>query len=141
MERQLRKAAELFSGIDVPSNVASDPQGVMPILAQMWQQLGYRMEPDDTPDFLHGRLNRAQRLAAGVELGNHAYNKRFRLAQRLARKRARLQKQLRQRTLLLASKSRLASQLTREEFMREPVAATFVAYYTASASRRSVFSA
>lgn len=142
LERQLRKAAELFPGAHIPLNLANDPQGARAVLGRLWQELGAEVhQPDAPPDFLHGRLNRAQRAQAGIELSNHAYNKRFRLARRLALKRLRLERQLRQRALLLASKSRLASRLSLEEFGRERAAAAFVAYYTSSANRRSVFSA
>lgn len=136
LDRQLGRAAELFA-TPLPADIAHDPEGVRPYLGALWRELGVAQGQD----FRHGRLNRAGRAGAGVEWGKRQYNKRYRLALRLERKRARLAAGLRQRTLLLASKSRLAAQLGFEDFARDAATAAFVAYYTASLNRRSVFSA
>lgn len=90
-------------------------------------------------DFLRDRLNQAARHAAGLELSRRQYNKRFRLAQRLERKRATLTLELEKRTLTLMGKSRLASTLSLEAFAADEMTAAFIAYYTARCHVRSEF--
>jgi hypothetical protein len=138
LERPLATAAELFARA-VPEGAINTPEVSAPYLATLWHNLG--LEDGAQHDFLHGRLNRLGRADAGLELSHRQYNKRYRLLLRLERKRERQIAQLRQRVLLLASKTRLASYLSPEDFCREPSSAAFVAYYSASLSRRSVFSA
>jgi hypothetical protein len=73
-----------------------------------------------------------------MEISKRQYNKRFRLAVRMERKRTRVFREQRKRILTLASKSRLASQLKEQDF-QDANTACFIAYYVSRCNLRSVF--
>lgn len=89
-------------------------------------------------DFLKDRLSRLGRAAKGMEISKRQYNKRFRLAARMERKRLRVLREQIKRSLTLTSKSRLASQLKSSDFV-DANTACFIAYYVARCNLRSVF--
>lgn len=91
-------------------------------------------------DFKTGRMTRAQReKVPEIPKGHHAYNKRFRILRRLEAKYADYARVARQRQLAQTAKSGLASEISYEEFSRDENTARFVAYYTATLNRRSIF--
>ncbi len=73
-----------------------------------------------------------------MDISKRQYNKRFRLAARMERKRLRVIREQVKRSLTLASKSRLASRLKSDQF-RDTNTACFIAYYVARCNLRSVF--
>ncbi len=89
-------------------------------------------------DFKRDRLSREQRAERGMDISKRQYNKRFRLASRMEAKRERVLREQLKRSLTLASKSRLASQL-RPDQLRDANTASFIAYYTARCNLRSTF--
>lgn len=134
LERQLSVASQLFQTRlpEDSSDLAGIDQYLHGVTAEIEGQVG-------AGDFQRDRLSRAARAAAGLELNNRQYNKRFRLAVRMARKRERFARGLEQRALTLISKSRLASELPYGVFAQDPDTAAFIAYFTARCHRRSVF--
>jgi hypothetical protein len=86
-------------------------------------------------------LNKDQREARGIDLSRRQYNKRFRLAARIEDKQRRRTREIARRALTLASKSRLASHLTWEQFAADPATGCFIAYYVARCNVRSIFTA
>src|SRR5262249_15849924 len=91
-------------------------------------------------DFLADRLDRRARRESGLgEMSKRQYNKRFRLLARMERKVATLEREVRKREYTLVSKSRLASRLGWEGFAAHPGSARLLAYLTARANLRSVF--
>jgi hypothetical protein len=90
-------------------------------------------------DFLRHRLCADARKLAGVDLSRRQYNKRFRLLARIERKCARVEREWTKRGFTLVGKSRLASQLTWEEFSADVPSACFVAYFASRCGLRSEF--
>lgn len=135
MARQLSVAGTLF-GAPLPDlhtvNDAHLGQYIEQAEAEIGKQVG-------ESDFLRDRLNREARQQAGLDLSKRQYNKRFRLAGRLERKRAKIQRELEKRALTLISKSRLASELPFQDFASDARTAAFIAYYTARCHVRSEF--
>jgi hypothetical protein len=89
--------------------------------------------------FLHSRLNREGRAYAGLEYGNHAYNKRFRLLNRMAEHLKQYRKETRFAGYRIAGKVGLVADVTYEDFCRDIWSAAFVSYFIARKRRRSVF--
>lgn len=90
-------------------------------------------------DFKHDRLSHDQRKEKGLTLSRRQYNKQFRLMARLELKTARLKKEQFKRALALASKNRLASQISKTDFSCDINTACFIAYYVARCNMRSLF--
>jgi hypothetical protein len=134
MDRQLVVAETLFHAGDVPSDL--DTEGIRSYLERAEATIAKRV---GRSDFLKDRLDRSARLAEGLDLSKRQYNKRFRLAARMERKRERIVRELEKREFTLISKSRLASKLTRDEFAGDRNTACFLAYYTARCNLRSEF--
>lgn len=134
---QLGVAHQLFATVPaVPAGADSDPEAVRGFISAAGQTIGKAVGAND---FKADRLNRDQRGANGLDISKRQYNKRFRLLARMERKRGRLRRELRKRFFTLVGKSRLASQLSWEEFATDPASACFVAYYTARCNLRSEF--
>jgi hypothetical protein len=135
---QVGTARALFPTITAPTgDECEDPAALTPYLASASATIA--KEPGRS-DFLAHRLNRERRSAAGLgELSKRQYNKRFRLLARMERKLATLEREIRKREYTLVSKSRLASRVTQEDFVSDPNSACFIAYLTARANLRSVF--
>ena len=89
--------------------------------------------------FKYDRLNREARIAAGLELSNHAYNKRFRFLARLEEHLkiyAKEQRFLRYREV---GKAGLVDRIKYDVFADNVWSAAFIAYYSARRKRRSTF--
>lgn len=134
---QVRTARALFP-VAAPADAAcADPEVVRPYVAAASKEIG---KTPRRSDFKDDRLNRARRAAAGLgELSKRQYNKRFRLLARMERKLVTLEREVRKREYVLVSKSRLATKISHAEFVRDRESACFVAYLTARANLRSVF--
>lgn len=128
--RQLAKAQELFG---IPAPPASDTEAVQSYVERLREILGAH------GDFKHGRQSRQERREAGKVSGRRAYNKRFRLLGRLREKIIRCAEVENLRYLAQVAKSGLALEVRREDFDADPVTGCFLAYYTATLNRRSVF--
>ncbi|MFC4637702.1 hypothetical protein [Deinococcus hohokamensis] len=135
MARQLSVASTLFRA-PLPDPHTVNDAHIGRYLQQAEEEIGKRVGESD---FLRDRLNREARQQAGLELSKRQYNKRFRLAGRLERKRQKVERELEKRALTLISKSRLASELPYEDFARDARTAAFIAYYTARCHVRSEF--
>ena len=133
MGSQLAVARALFAA---PAPVdPADMDAVHAYLQQAAVEIGKQY---GASDFKQDRLSKAQRLARGIDISKRQYNKRFRLACRMEAKRDRVLREQLKRSLTLASKSRLASQLQPEQ-LSHPETASLVAYYVARCNLRSVF--
>lgn len=133
MMRQMSVARSLFfsSGDIDPADMAA----VELFLKSANKEIAKDFEAND---FKKDRLTREQRAAKGVEISKRQYNKRFRLLARMEGKRRRVLREQLKRSLTLASKSRLASRLTTDQF-NDVNTACFIAYYVARCNVRSVF--
>ncbi|MBX2854895.1 MAG: hypothetical protein KTR21_07900 [Rhodobacteraceae bacterium] len=89
--------------------------------------------------FLQERLNRIQRDEIGLELSNHAYNKRFRLLNRMDAHLKTYRKERRFVGYRLAGKVGLVEGVSFDAFSNHAWSAAFVAYHAARKRRRSVF--
>lgn len=137
MERQRAVAAQLFTAtLPLAESACSDPDAIREYLTAAEREIGKNFSRSD---FKADRLNRDARAAIGLDISRRQYNKRFRLAARMERKRLRIVRELQKRCFTLIGKSRLASQLSWEEFARDADSACFIAYYTARCNLRSEF--
>ena len=138
LANQFRTARQLFSVRPVPRGVrCADPQAVT---AYITAASGAIAKTPLASDFKADRANREQRAAAGLgDLSKRQYNKRFRLLARMERKVATLEREIRKREYAIVAKSRLATRITRAEFVADRDSAAFIAYLTARANLRSVF--
>ena len=134
MARQLEVAEQLF-GHPV-SFSAADLFEIEKWIRGVDQSIGKTFGKSD---FQGDRLPKEERAKLGIELSRRQYNKRFRLAARLERKMQRLAREQFKRSLTLASKNRLASQITWDEFRSDLPTACFITYYVARCNLRSVF--
>jgi hypothetical protein len=137
MERQCSVAAKLFTETPAcPPEKCGDPAAVREYLTVAEREIAKEFGRND---FKYDRLNREAREAAGLDISKRQYNKRFRLAARMERKRLRLLRELKKRSYTLISKSRLASRLSWDEFRQDLDSACFIAYYTSRCNLRSEF--
>jgi hypothetical protein len=138
MRRQVQVARQLFPQVRAPKPTACDDLGVLePYVADASRTLH---KTPGRSDFRADRLSRAGRHAVGLgEMSRRQYNKRFRLLVRMERKLATLEREIRKREYTLIGKSRLASKLKWDDFASDRDSACFIAYLTARANLRSVF--
>ncbi len=138
MARQVHIARRLFPQVAAPEPSVCDDPGIMePYNADASRTL-HKMP--GRSDFKTDRLSRAGRQGFGLgEMSRRQYNKRFRLLVRMERKLATLEREIRKREYTLIGKSRLASKLKWEKFSSDRDSACFIAYLTARANLRSVF--
>lgn len=134
LSRQVGLAAHLFA-----TSFAADLQDLQAVRQYLHEVEGRIGKQFGKNDYKHDRLNKDQREALGIDLSRRQYNKRFRLAAKLEDKARRTERERLKRTLTLASKSRLASQLTWEQFSSDFPTACFIAYYVARCNLRSIF--
>lgn len=134
MSRQLTVAEGLFGRkINfVPDDVAQIEAWLKDAEQAIGKQFGRN-------DFKADRMPKPERLKAGIDISRRQYNKRFRLAVRLERKVHKLRREQFKRALTLASKNRLAADVTWEDFSADLTTACFIAYYVARCNLRSLF--
>lgn len=134
--KQLRKAAELFI-VAVPSDAdLAEPAVVEQFLAATSPLLGKAVGADS---FLHDRLNRAARRAAGLEHSRRRYNKLFRCLVNLSNKLQRILAEGRKLEFQLVAKHGFAHRIPVAAFTENVDVAAFTAYYTARCNLRSQF--
>lgn len=138
LANQVRTARELFPAHPAPADAeCDDPHVVTAYIAVASRVIA---KAPRASDFKADRLNRERRAASGLgELSKRQYNKRFRLLARMERKLATLDREIRKREYALVAKSRLATRVTHADFAADRDSACFVAYLTARANLRSVF--
>ena len=129
------KVAHVLFAVAPPGD-PQDVEAVRAYLAAVEKTIGKQVGRND---FKHDRLSAPQRAALGIDISRRQYNKRFRLTAKIEQKLARRDREVARRGLVLASKSRLASQLTWEQFSSDVPTACFVAYYMARCNLRSIF--
>jgi hypothetical protein len=134
MSRQLKVAEELF-GKRVNIS-ADDVTEIEKWIKEAEQTIGKTYGRND---FKQDRLPKSERMKAGIDISRRQYNKRFRLAVRLERKVLKLSRERFKRALTLASKNRLAANITWEDFAADLNTACFLAYYVARCNLRSLF--
>lgn len=134
MDRQLDVAEELFRVGDRPSGL--DTSAIDDYLVRAERKIAKSVGKSD---FKYDRLNRMQRVESGLDLSKRQYNKRFRLASRMERKREQIARESEKREITLMSKSGLASKIPLDEFASDRSSACFIAYYTARCNLRSEF--
>jgi hypothetical protein len=137
-ERQLVAVATLFGMKDFTREANSNDPEELKFSAETFGY-GIGFKPAHA-DYKHHRLNKEQREAAGIEDSKRQYNRRFRALSRLAKKAEKLQVEQAKRRLLLVGSSGFAHEITLEEFLADPDAACFVAYYSARRKSRREFS-
>ena len=134
IDPQVAVATILFA-VAGPADTA-DADAVHQYLTEIEAKIGKAVGRND---YRYDRLNRPLREAAGIDLSRRQYNKRFRLAAKMEDKADRRARAVARRGLTLASKSRLASKLTWEQFAADEPTACFIAYYVARCNVRSLF--
>lgn len=138
LANQIHTARALFPTAPAPAGAdCADPPAVSAYIAAASRTIA---KAPRASDFKAHRLNRAARAAVGLgELPKRQYNKRFRLLARMERKLETLEREARKREYTLVSKSRLATRIAPADFLADRDSACFVAYLTARANLRSVF--
>ncbi|MFG3700623.1 hypothetical protein ACGF5C_22285 [Micromonospora sp. NPDC047620] len=134
--RQVDAALRLFElpGVDVD---ADDPASLLDFSVQLSESLG--AIDARRLDFLRDRLNREARASAGIEISKRQYNRRFRVAQRVAAKAGRLETEWSKRQLTMIARAGFAADIGRDAFVADPWAGCFVAYLTAKRKLRREF--
>ncbi|MFA7762826.1 hypothetical protein [Streptomyces sp. NRRL S-448] len=137
-QRQLARATALFASVpELPEGAGDDPAEIEAVIRRAGEEIHRRYGEND---FGLDRLNRAERDEAGIgELSKRQYNKRFRLLRRMEAKLARLLHEQRRREVTMTGKGALAHTLPYEVFGADPDTAAFIAYLTARATMRSIF--
>ncbi|MEU4129632.1 hypothetical protein [Streptomyces wuyuanensis] len=137
-QRQLARASALFTNVaDLAPEAGDDPAEIESVIRRAGDEI--RRAYGDN-DFGMDRLNRAERAEAGIgEISKRQYNKRFRLLRRMEAKLARVVHEQRRRAVTITGKGALAHTLPYETFAADPDTAAFVAYLTARAHMRSIF--
>ncbi|MDG4861308.1 hypothetical protein P8605_24555 [Streptomyces sp. T-3] len=137
-ERQLARAATLFTSMpELPEGAGDDPAQIESMIRSAGKEI-HRQYGEN--DFGLDRLNRAERAEAGLgEVSKRQYNKRFRLLRRMEAKLARLLHEQRRREVTMTGKGALAHTLPYGLFAADPDTAAFIAYLTARANMRSIF--
>lgn len=135
LARQIKTASELFPNIPAPTNTAS-PEETEQYIKQLRKAIGASFNQD----FKISRISRAARNITDIPYKSHrAYNKRFRLIERMADKLKRYRHNLLMRTLAQVAKSRLVFRISREDFFADPDTAMYIAYIVARLNTRSQF--
>jgi hypothetical protein len=131
---QLKVAPILFASAapDDPDDIEAVQRYIVQLSRQLVKKVGKN-------DYKHDRLNKEQRDKLGIDLSRRQYNKRFRILARMEDKLIRRAREISKRAITLASKSRLASRITWEQFSTDIDTACFIAYYTARCNVRSIF--
>ncbi|WP_179378160.1 hypothetical protein [Jannaschia marina] len=142
MARQVRTAQALWAEDIAMSNDPrariyphAAPAEITAFLTFLSERLGVA---PGAASFKYDRPDRAAR-AATSGLGNHAFNKRFRLLARMRAKLIRYRKELRFLSYRVTGKAGLLADVTPADMERDIWSAAFVAYYAARKRRRSAF--
>ena len=135
-DRQVKVASILFKVEPLSAIDCLNPKTVSTFLAGVTGQI---LRGVGHMNFKEDRLNREDRLKAGVVKGHRAYNKRFRVLVRLEEKIQRMIRNDMKLGFTQMAKSSHATRLSREELLTDSCTASFVAYMTARMNLRSQF--
>lgn len=136
MAKQLQVASELFRTRGVPKASRENLPAIDKYLARVQKEI---RKPAGRNSFREDRMDRGARRKAGLSrMSKRRYNKLFRLAVRMEKKRARLAEAWEKRSYSQIAKSRLAFQIPKKD-LKDVNTAAFVAYYTARSNLRSTF--
>ncbi|SFJ65199.1 hypothetical protein [Jannaschia pohangensis] len=142
MSRQMARvrdhwATELAASNDPRAAITdgSDPEQIRLFLGYLSERMGLRHGP---ASFKYDRPTREMRPHI-LDIGNHAYNKRFRQLNRMYAKLERYARERRFLTYRIVGKAGLVADITPADMARDIWSAAFVAYYAARKRRRSVF--
>ena len=89
--------------------------------------------------FKYERPDRAMRQSLGIEYSNHAFNKRFRLLNRMSAHLSQYRQQMKLAGFRIAGKAGLVTLIDRDAFVTDIWSAAFIAYFIARKRRRSTF--
>ncbi len=135
MRKQVRKSEELFEvSTPLPATKCASPAALDPLLRSLSEQLNRNVGSD-----FKQRLNREQRLAAGMDISKRRYNKLYRVVGRMEIKLETLIRELEKLEFTKIGNSSLASQLDWKSFSSDINTGCFIAYYTARCNLRSRF--
>lgn len=136
-EPQVLRAQELFeTAYAMSAAECADPKAVEGLIHVLGQEIQKNFGHSD---FLHDRLNRVQRQAAGLDISKRRYNKLFRHLRRMEGKLRRMRREIQKLRWIQIGKSGLATEIRREDFMSCGDSAAFIAYLTARSNLRSEF--
>lgn len=141
--RQIAKAHDLFAAwiADWPEEARlapeeRDPARIAEFIARLSAGIG---KAPGQGDFRDHRLDRGARRARGLDLGAHAYTKRFRFLARFEAHLAQYERARRMAGWRLLGRAGLVADMPAARFLASPPAAAFIAYYAARRSLRSLF--
>lgn len=134
---QVSRAIQLFKTDDTADKSAcDDPLAVEAFLekvsAVIHKNPGYN-------DYKTDRLNREERMAAGLDISRRQYNKLFRCLRHLEKKLHTMVREYKKSLFQRVGKHAFADDISREDFMKDVNSACFIAYYTARCNLRSEF--
>lgn len=134
LEDEVRRINMLFTTAaqDVPPD---DDAAVESLIRRVSAEVGKEWGRNN---FVQDRLNRAERRARGIDLSKRRYNRMWRALADAEERVAAFRYMKRMERFKRGAKSGLAYTITRED-MQDPRTAAFIAYFTARANRRSVF--
>jgi hypothetical protein len=142
--RDQLEAAGRLCGVDISDVDPADPEQIRDLIdAQGFMLGGWR----SGADWKTGRLNGEQRAGFRNRLAvphpalssKRQYNRCIRALRHLDGKRTRMLRGQQLRRLVLTGRSGFACDIPFERFAADPVAACFIAYYTARKNRRRLF--
>ena len=136
-EKQVNKAIQLFKlDATFASGAYDDPKVVEEFIGAVSSLIhkdpGYN-------NYAADRLNREQRMAAGLDISKRRYNKLFRCLRRLEQKLSIMIREHQRLFFQRTGKHAFAEDITRDDFMADVNSACFIAYYTARCNLRSEF--
>ncbi|NML40263.1 hypothetical protein HHL17_23895 [Chitinophaga sp. G-6-1-13] len=134
---QVGRAIQLFKTDDAADMSAyDDPLVVEAFLAKVSAVIhknpGYS-------DYKTDRLNREERMAAGLDISRRQYNKLFRCLRHLDKKLHTMIREHKKSLFQRIGKHGFAEDISREDFMKDVNSACFIAYYNARCNLRSEF--
>jgi len=133
LAKQIKVASDLFPDVGTPDNI-NDPGQVFEYIEMLKAKLHKSGQ-----SFKDDRQNYADRKRLGLPKGHRAYNKRFRLLNRMEAKYERWVKTATIKDLAEIAKKRLATRIRWDDFKQDADTACFVAYMTARLGLRSTF--
>ena len=136
---QLAAVGRMF-GVDVSHVRPSDVEAIRALITELGQRVGgWRPGHDWKADRLDKTARRTGMAADPDVVPKRQYNRHVRVLRHLWAKAVRMGGMQQQRDLVLIGRSGFASRITLDRFKGDPVAACFVAYFTARKNRRRMF--
>jgi hypothetical protein len=136
-KKQVNKAIELFKLDNSTTDGAfDDPLAVKEFLVTVCPLI--HKNPGNN-NYKTDRLNREERVAAGLDLSRRRYNKLFRCLRRLEKKLNTLIREHQKSLFQRIGKHGFAEDISQNDFMADVNSACFITYYTARCNLRSEF--